>query len=267
MTLLRSPFTLWIPLLVALGTLALWRPQLWSVPVALGVILIAAAFMPTRKNFENPAAGGGLMKLPNTWNENQIASDVMRYQSEGGLLGQYIDGVVQRFVAGQQGQTLEARTKFLESFNRYAEVSRVAYKWQAYMTSGRAQMEEEIELLKVKIDKKKLEAQLGESEDKDPELTALQRRVAVLDLELRIAQSQKAIADVNRQPPEPPTPLSARERRDMQRNSFLRREKAVRAEIAATEADTELPEDVRQRKLNALEEKLNEILDELVALL
>ena len=85
------------------------------------------------------------MILPAIWNEKEVGLGFTRYQNSPTMLSSYVNGIVSRFVMGQDMQTVQARVAFLEQFNKFAEVSRESYKWQRYMNGGRAKLEEDAE--------------------------------------------------------------------------------------------------------------------------
>lgn len=245
-----------------MGLLSFFFPALWPVPVAAGAVLIAMS-VAARPKTELLLPGGkvkdGAMQLPEEWNEQQISLGMERYKGNAGLLGQYVDGIVSRFVMGQQAHTMEVRTKFLETFNRYATVSRESYKWKRYLEGGRAALEEDAEDLQAQIKLQLVKNELA-GIAVDPELVELQKKSRRVELLLEIARTEKAIADLNKpDPPPPPQPPSAKEIRDRKKATLAAREKEVRANIEATKADTSLDEEQKQRKLNALDEKLAEL--------
>jgi hypothetical protein len=104
---------------------------------------------------------------------------------------------------------------------------------------------------------------------RDPELAELQKKARRMELQLEIARTEKAIAELNK--PELPMPASlpqpAAETREQKRAKLAAREKQVREEIRITEADPTLSEEQKMRKLNGLEAKLAEIHEEQTALL
>jgi len=106
---------------VILLILGLLLPSAWPLAVLAGVGLIVAAVMARPKSGEllpPKRTRGTNMQLPAVWDERQITLGMERYRGDRNLLGQYVDGIVARFVMHQDMHTMEVRTRFLETFNR-----------------------------------------------------------------------------------------------------------------------------------------------------
>ena len=206
------------------------------------------------------------MDLPTRWDENAITLGMERYRGDRNLLRRYVDGILGRFIDGQDKTTIEKRTAFLESFNRYAEVRRENFKWQRVFEK-RAKLEEDLADAQAEIALQRAKNDL-DGISVDPELIELQKKAKRLEVEISIAQSNKTIADLNKtEPPPPPPGPTAAERRVKQKEDLQAREKRVKEEIEHTKKDPDLDEELRQRKLNGLYEKLTEIQDALIAML
>jgi hypothetical protein len=258
--------------LLALGCIGLCVPMLWPIPMVAGAVLIAGSFVggskPGLMVRQRDVEGGG-MELPEVWDEQEIGLGLERYRGRAGLLGQYIDGIVSRFVMGQNMQTMEVRTRFLETFNKHATVARESYKWHRYLKGGRAKLEEDLEDMRLEIELQQRKNELDGAKA-DPELVELQKKARRVELLLQIAQSEKAIEDLNKPEPSPPVPTpvrSAREIREQKRATLEAREKEVREAIRLTKVDPTLDEEQKQRKLNNLDEKLAQLHEELTDLL
>jgi len=213
------------------------------------------------------------MSLPEKWDERQISLDIGRYRGDQGLLGKYIGGIMTRFVAGQDARTVEARLKFLQTFNKYSEVARESYRWQRYLQGGRATLEEDLEDINAQIKLAKAKNELEEV-DGDQELAALQKEATRLAVMVEIARRKKEIADINKPDPPPPLPPppppprpSAAELRDKEKADLDASEKLVREQMRLVALDPTLSEEQKRRKLNALEERLAEIHEKQVQLL
>lgn len=251
-------------------------PSPWPF-VAVGAVLFLASFLlpkatGTNNHYLMQQKGIG-MALPEIWDERQISLDIEKYRENPGVLGAYFDGIITRFVTGQKIQTAEARTKFLQSFNKYAEVARESYKWKRYMEGGRATLEEDLEDIRAQVKLEKAKAELKEVGG-DEELLKLQREAKHLEIQLEIARKKKELENVNKpDPPPPPPPLppppapSASELRAKEKAELDESEKKVREQIRIVTADPTLSEEQRRRKLNALEERLAEIHEKQVSLL
>jgi hypothetical protein len=257
-------------LVVALLLCALFLSPLWPLPLCAGAALILWSKV-APSNTSSTDGGRTLMsrepeiQLPALWDERQIGSTLEKYKDSPTVLGRYIDGILARFVVGQEQRTMETRTRYLETFNKYAEIARESYKWHRYMTGGRAKLEEDAKDTKA-------EAALREEQAK-LELLDLEAEIQRAKKELELKKLRKAIEDVDKpEPPPPPPPAvprqpSASEVREQKRQSLKTREQRVRDEIQVTQSDPTLSEEQRQRKLNALEERLSEIHEEQVQLL
>jgi hypothetical protein len=249
--------------LVVLGILGFSFPSFWPIPTAAGALLVVGALVSKPKPKlllppGDPMDEKNDVHMPEVWDEGEISLGIERYRSNGNVLGRYIDGVVSRFVMGQDMRTMEVRSKFLETFNRHAEIARQSYKWHRYMKGGRAALEEDAADLEAQIKLQKAKNDLAGTKT-DPELEELQKKAKRVELQLQIAQSEKAIADLNKVASPPPEGPSAGEVREQERAELDAREMRVREAIRITEADPTLSEEQKQRKLNALEEQLAEI--------
>ena len=243
---------------------------LWPLPTVAGVALILwSKFAPAN---ESATDGGHTLMtrdteiyLPTLWDERLIGSALEQYKENPPVLSRYVDGIISRFVVGQEQRTMETRTRYLESFNKYAAIARESYKWHRYMKGGRAKLEEDAEDTKAEATLREQQAKL-ELLDLD---TEIQRANKILELK----KIQKQTEDLDRPAPTPtPPPVlprqpSASEVREQKRQSLKARETRVREEIQITQSDPTLTEEQRQRKLNALEERLSEIHEEQVQLL
>jgi len=160
--------------------------------------------------------------------------------------------------------------RILQTFNKHAEVARESYKWQRYMQGGRATHEEDLADLQAEIALQKAKNELG-GVSVDAELVELQKQAKRMEVMIEIARSEKAIAELKKPDPPPPTSAqqgpTAEEVRARKTSALQAREKQIREEIALTKSDASLEEDIKQRKLNALYEKLTEIHDGLIELL
>lgn len=213
------------------------------------------------------------MSLPEKWDEHQITLDISRYRANQGLLTKYLGGITTRFVAGQDARTVEARLKFLQTFNKYSEVARESYRWQRYLQGGRATVEEDLEDINAQIKLTKAKTEL-EQMGGDQELAELQKEARHLEVQIEIARKKKELADINKPdpppalpPPPPPLGPSAAEVRAKEKVELDSSEKQVREQIRIATADPTLSDEQKRRKLNALEERLAEIHEKQVQLL
>jgi hypothetical protein len=213
---------------------------------------------------------GIAMQLPQIWDERQISLDIERHRSNPGMLSTYFDGIVTRFVTGQNLQTVEVRTKFLQSFNKYAEVARESYKWKRMIDGGRATIEEDLADIQARVRLEKAKSELDEVNG-DHLLAELQKEAKRLEVMVEIARKKKQLEDIAKPDPPPPLPPqpgpSASEIRAMEKAELDGSEKKVREEIRIVTIDPTLSDEQRRRKLNALEERLAEIHEKQVRLL
>ncbi len=257
----------------ALGCAALlsWNPfPFIGVGVLLLVVSLWISRSPSKGTYYTIQQKGTGMESLEKWDEQQITLAIGRYRGDVNLLSKYIDGLVGRFVMGQDTHTMEVRTKFLQTFNKHAEVARESYKWQRYMQGGRAAQEEDLADLRAKIALQQAQNELAGASI-DAELVKLQKQAKRLDVQIEIARSEKAIAELKKPDPPPPPPPqegpTAEEVHARKKSALQAREKQIREEIAISKEDSSLEEDLKQRKLNGLYEKLTEIHDGLIELL
>jgi len=210
------------------------------------------------------------MRLPQIWDERQISLDIQKHRGNPGVLSTYFDGVITRFVTGQNAQTVEVRTKFLQSFNKYAEVARESYRWKRTIEGGRATIEEDLADLQAKVRLEKAKAELDEVGG-DHELAELQKEEKRLEVMVQIARRKKELEEIAKPDPSPPLPPppgpTLAETRAKQKVGLDASEKQVREELRIVSADPTLTEEQRRRKQNALEERLSEIHEQQVMLL
>lgn len=242
----------------------------WPLPVGVGAALILwSKFAPD--DTSDTDGGYALMtrdseiSLPAQWDERLIGSALEQYKSNPPVLSHYVDGIISRFVVGQEQRTMEVRTQYLESFNKYAAIARESYKWNRYLRGGRAKIEEDTEDVKA-------EAALREQQAKRELLdldTEIQRANKLLELKRiqKLAEDLDKPAPVPPPPPAPPRQPSASEVREQKRQSLKAQEFRVKEKIQITQADPTLTEEQRQRMLNMLDERLSEIHEEQVQLL
>jgi hypothetical protein len=169
---------------------------------------------------------------------------------------------------------MQSRIAFLEQLNvhtalsnKQAELLRERYKWQRSLRDGRAEMEEDLEDMEVQIKIQEAKNQMA-GIMVDQELIELQKKANRLEVEIEIARKKKTIADINKpDPPPPAAPPTAAEITARKRAGLQASEKRIREEIKQTKNDLTLDDELKQRKLNGLYEKLTEIHDALIALL
>lgn len=242
-----------------IGVIALRLRQLWAFPLFGGVLLVLWSLFAPHKAEQITEPGELQMLIPDKWNEHDISLGLERYRGNPNVLGRYVDGILSRFIAGQDKRTIEVRTAFLESFNQYAAVARESYKWQRYMKGGRAKMEEDAEDARAEAAFKQAQADL--------QLVELDTELKRQEKLLQIEKLKREMADLNK-PPAPPVPrTSPSELREQKRRDLKQRENRIVEEMRITRANPTLSEDQKQRKLNALEDTLGQIHEEQASLL
>ena len=92
--------------------------------IPVGVAMMAAAMSRKKKRSKET----GLMKtpeiiLPSTWDEGEITRGLERHRGDEGLLGAYIDGIISRFVLGQNTRTIAVRMAFLKTLKWTARLA------------------------------------------------------------------------------------------------------------------------------------------------
>jgi hypothetical protein len=244
----------------AVGASLLLISQYWPVPLVVGAVLLTWALIAPQKRNLLLTSGDGEMLIPDKWNEHEISLGLERYKSSPNLLSKYVDSVLSRFVAGQDKRTIESRTAFLESFNKYAVVARESYKWQRYMKGGRAKMEEDAEDARAEVALKTVQAAI--------EMVDLEAEFKRQEKLLQIEKLKREIAELNK-PPAPASPprQAATEVREQKRRDLNERENRVLEEMRITRANPTLSEEQKRRKLNALEQTLGEIHEEQASLI
>jgi multidrug efflux pump subunit AcrB len=179
------------------------------------------------------------------------------------MLSSYVNGIVSRFVAGQDTRTVQARIAFLEQFNKLAEVARESYKWQRHMNGGRAKLEEDTEDAKAESALQQVRADL--------EIGALDTDIRRHEKMLQIERLKRELAELNKPaPPTAPPPvalpappvLTPAQVREQNLQDLNEHEKRVIEEMRITKVNPTLSKDQKQRKLNALEDRLAQIHDE-----
>ncbi len=246
--------------------------------VTTGPLALICAVVASRIRTKSKGSGTSLvrkgqtgMHLPEVWNETEISIALNQYRDTTNVMGQYLDALATRFLIGQDIQTIEVRCRFLERFNGYAEVARKTYGWRRALL--RAVAEEDLKdiLLQAQIQSGR---NALEDAHRDPELRPLEQEAARGDVRVRIERNRKEIRDISKPdppppppPPAPPRPPTPEEIRAQERAKLDHREQEILDQIRQTMSDPNLDEEMRERKLNALYEKLAEIHDKQAALL
>jgi hypothetical protein len=257
----------WLLIVGAFVIFAVATPEYWLRFGVVGVLLVAISFVIPEKGgaMEKPEAKEGeIVEMPQSWDEQEIELGLERYKQSPNLLSTYVDGICSRFIMGQNMQTMQVRTKFMETFNKYAEVARESYKWQRTL-KVRAKIEEDIKDLELQLKLNRSQAGLDGLKD-EAALRALEAERQQLEKRLQIEQIKKQTADLNKpDPPPPPPPPSAKELReqlrreaDEKRRELDERERVILRVMKETRVDPTLSKEQKQRKLNILEDELAE---------
>jgi hypothetical protein len=255
----------WLVILCAVvGGAGLLLSRFWALPLGAGAVLLAWSWFAPQKTGLMIAGrednGGSGMILPAIWNEKEVGLGLTRYQNNPGMLSSYVNGIVSRFVVGQDTRTMQARIAFLEQFNKFGEVARESYKWQRLMSGGRAKTEEDAEDAKAEFALRQVQSEL--------ELGALDTDIKRHEKRLQIERLKRELEELNKPAPPPPVHLpqpsapSASQAREERLQEVNEQEKRILEEMRLTRANPTLDEDQKQRKLNALEDRLAQIHDE-----
>ena len=269
---LERTWHLWLFGLATFFVFAVTMPEYWLGFGVIGASLVAISFVIPKKGgtMRTPEAKEGqIVQMPQSWNEHEIELGLERYKHSPNLLSRYIDGICSRFIINQKMQTMQVRTIFMETFNKYAEVARESYKWQRIL-KGRAKIEEDIADIELQLKLNRSKAGLDGLKD-EGELRALEAERQQLEKRLQIEIIKKQMADLNKPdpPPAPPAPSlpSAKELREQLRREADERERTILRAMRETKADRTLSKEQKQRKLNFYEDKLAEIHEEQAELL
>jgi len=246
---------------IAAGFFLLAIHEYWPIPLVAGALLLGWSWLAPPKAQLMLSSGDTDMLIPEKWDEREISLGLERYKGNPNVLAKYLDGILSRFLAGQDKRTIERRAAFLESFNEYAAIARESYKWQRYMKGGRAKLEEDTEDAKAEAALRQAQADLDLVE-LDKELKRQEKLLQIEKLKREMAELNKATsASPSAQRP------SASEARDQKRRDLNERENRVIEEMRITRANPTLSEEQKRRKLNALEDVLAQIHEEQAGLL
>lgn len=247
--------------------------RFWVWPLSAGAVLIAWSWIAPQKTgllvADRKDLGGSGMILPAVWNEKEVGLGFTRYQHSPNMLSSYVNGIVSRFVVGQDMRTVQTRIAFLEQFNKFSEVARESYKWQRHLNGGRAKAEEDTEDAKAQLNLQQAHSEL-ELLELDTDIKRHEKLLQIERLKREIADLNKPAASPPPPPPKPPPPPpapSAAEVRKQNLRDLEERERRVIEEMRLTGANPSLSEDQRRRKLNALEDTLAQIHEEQARLL
>ena len=234
--------------------------------IAVGVLLLIVSFALPKSIFtsehslmrqKGPDMDG--LGLITDWDEGKIKGAVhSTLTSQGSAAAMtLISGLLSRFADGQNAQTFTQRTAFLKTQIEYAET------WTklqvARREAERTEQREDIKDDKVGIDKKDVDHAL--------ELSDLKHELEKENLKRQLDEARYNRSKVGKEPPPPPPPPSAKEVREMRRVELRATETSIREEMARTQADPLLTDEQRQRKMNALEDRLALVHEELAELL
>jgi len=248
------------------GSVLSWHPLPF---ILVGLALLIGSFW-----LPNSTSSGGHdlmqqkgtgMELMTTWDESKINRTVRSLVEGRGTEAamSFLRGSLQRFVYNQNAQTFEKRSAFINT--QIAFVESVTKLEVAKRQLLRTPREENLK-----------DDQLGVQEqnvDQTLELNALRHELQREQLRHQIEETRYSRSNIGRPPPEPPAPeplplpRSPQQQREDRVEELCTREAKLQDEIERTEADRRLTEDQRQRKLNALEDQLARVHEELAELL
>jgi hypothetical protein len=276
MTIAGRPLTAdrWIIAILAVGAVCgAWMRFVSLNPwpfILLGVLLLLLSFLPPRDSYSGQGVvvyqkGSGMegTDVITKWDESKIKTAVhSTLVSQGsGAVRTLLSGILSRFVDNQNAQTFKERTAFINTQIEYVET------WTKLQVVGReaarTERKEDLKDDEIQVKEKGLGHNL--------ELIDLQHELEMEKLREQLAETRHRRSSIGKEPPAPPPPPppppSAREVREMRKVDLRARETEIRQEMLRTEADTYLTDEQRQRKMNALEDQLALVHEELAGLL
>jgi len=236
----------------AAALLIIWfvpKSQMWIMFITLGIVLVAISFEGRfgEQRVKNKKDEGEL--LPAKWDEQEIAAAVGRMGEDRNAVLHYFEQVKRRFVDGQSTKTAEIRLAFLAKQNELVKLATDNYRLRREAVRAGVQEDvRDVEANTVDLAKLRIESE---------------RERLLAEIE-EARYKRENIGKAPLPSPKPPSASDSRERRKAELND---REKQVRDAIAVTRADPTLTEEQKQRKLNALEDRLAEIHEEQAKLL
>jgi len=241
----------------------------WAVPLSVGGgLVLTALVLPVRRP-------SGLMKeghmdieqmlndplVPRDWNESRISLDIKELvkQSAFGLLQSYVEGITDRFVIGQDQQTIVRRTEFLKLQSNMIVAMIENYKLRR--EAGRSRRKEDLVDKRTDLDEKKI--------DQDSELSDYEHALRVEKLKTAIAKERQERKGGGKPLAAEPRSsdsrsVSAAERIRAEREALDARIRRIREEIAITEKNPNLSEEEKHPYVNMLRDQMSSLQEKYV---
>jgi hypothetical protein len=199
----------------------------------------------------------------NSWNEKQIATDLIRLQENQPMFRQYVQSLRKQFVDTQNTKIAQARNKFIQErietlklANQYRDLeNELALKDQKYAN----------ELLELQLRHQQTKLSF-ENEEDEREIKRLETERRKIEKELEIAKLKREFEEINNPPPRPEN-LSPAEKRERKRAELKERIKTIHRTIEQIKNDPNLSEHDKQTQINQLERKKFDLNEELADLL
>lgn len=199
----------------------------------------------------------------NNWNEEQVATDLIRLKENQPALRAYVDSVRKQFIDGQNLRIARARNKYvleriesLKLANEYRDLEHELLSKDRLFAN---------EQLRLDLENQKLRFEMKD-EDQEKELRDLDTQRRKKEAERDIAQLDREIEDL-KNPPQEPRPPSADEIKEKKRRDLKQKildVEKLRQEVAD---DPTISEDQKQYQFNQFENKLFELRKQLLDLI
>jgi hypothetical protein len=197
------------------------------------------------------------------WNEQQIATDLIRLQENQPMFRQYVQSLRKQFVDTQNTKIAQARNKFIQQrietlklANQYRDLENdLALKDQKYAN----------DLLGLQLQHQQTKLSFQDEED-EREIKRLETDRRKIEKELEIAKLKKEFDEISN-PPAKPENLSPAEKRERKRTELKERIKTIHNTIQQIKNDQQLSDHDKQMQTNQLERKKFDLNDELADLI
>ena len=197
---------------------------------------------------DEPKADGEVLAPPK-WDERIIALRIRDLAHRPGLVGVFIDGICDRFIARQDEKTAAARIKFLRLQLEELQVRKELQKGFDELKFRLAELE--IRGLELKLKRNDLTRRL----ETEAELRDAEHQRDLLRVKLESAQFKKQMRDLKPTPPAPPT--------RSRRQEILDRVQRLKEKLAYVRETHQNDPDERRRLENQYEDKIAQLQDEL----
>jgi hypothetical protein len=160
-------------------------------------LLLAIATLIRQRRIVEIVPNKGQVVVPSFWDERAITNQLHLYSKEPALLSHYVFAIKERFIIGQNRQTIERRTEFLKSVFEQADIIKNLKGLGHDMEKMDAQ--HEIEMLEFELRRLDLTAQ----QSRHGTATSLKQEDDELDIQLRIAEKKQRLDQIGKPAPAP----------------------------------------------------------------